>query len=85
MRVIVKNLVDIFMVLKGGIVLYLVYGLNCFLEDLDFDCYKKINFLGRVKSVIFNGIILNDIYIKKDIDSVGCYMVCYVIKDNKEE
>ncbi len=47
--------------------------------------YKKINLLGRVKSAIPNGIILNDIHIKKDTDSVGRYMVRYATKDNKEE
>ncbi|WP_208350157.1 nucleotidyl transferase AbiEii/AbiGii toxin family protein [Helicobacter pylori] len=85
MRAIVKNLADTPMVLKGGTALYLGYGLNRFSEDLDFDCYKKINLLGRVKSTIPNGIILNDIHIKKDTDSVGRYMVRYATKDNKEE
>lgn len=85
MRAIVKNLADTPMVLKGGTALYLGYGLNRFSEDLDFDCHKKINFLGRVKSAIPNGIILNDIHIKKDTYSVGRYMVRYVTKDNKEE
>ncbi len=61
MRAIVKNLADTPMVLKGGTALYLGYGLNRFSEDLDFDCHKKINLLGRVKSAIPNGIILNDI------------------------
>ncbi|GAA8096697.1 hypothetical protein Kazakh3177_11410 [Helicobacter pylori] len=42
-------------------------------------------YLGRVKSAIPNGIILNDIHIKKDTDSVGRYMVRYATKDNKEE
>ncbi len=85
MRAIVKNLADTPMVLKGGTALYLGYGLNRFSEDLDFDCHKKINLLGRVKSAIPNGIILNDIHIKKDTDSVGRYMVRYATKDNKEE
>ncbi|GAA8443112.1 hypothetical protein Hpkin87_08250 [Helicobacter pylori] len=85
MRAIVKNLADTPMVLKGGTALYLGYGLNRFSEDLDFDCHKKINLLGRVKSAIPNGIILNDIHIKKDTDSVGHYMVRYATKDNKEE
>lgn len=85
MRVIVKNLVDTPMVLKGGTALYLGYGLNRFSENLDFDCCKKINLLSKVKSAIPNGIILNDIHIKKDTDSVGRYMVRYAAKDNKEE
>ncbi|GHQ22361.1 nucleotidyl transferase AbiEii/AbiGii toxin family protein [Helicobacter pylori] len=85
MRAIVKNLVDTPMVLKGGTALYLGYGLNRFSEDLDFDCCKKINLLSKVKSAIPNGIILNDIHIKKDTDSVGRYMVRYAAKDNKEE
>ncbi|WRA80664.1 nucleotidyl transferase AbiEii/AbiGii toxin family protein [Helicobacter pylori] len=76
MRAIVKNLADTPMVLKGGTALYLGYGLNRFSEDLDFDCHKKINLLGRVKSAI---------HIKKDTDSVGRYMVRYATKDNKEE
>ncbi|MGN8462809.1 nucleotidyl transferase AbiEii/AbiGii toxin family protein [Helicobacter pylori] len=58
MRAIVKNLADTPMVLKGGTALYLGYGLNRFSEDLDFDCHKKINLLGRVKSAIPNGIIV---------------------------
>ncbi len=74
MRAIVKNLADTPMVLKGGTALYLGYGLNRFSEDLD-----------RVKSAIPNGIILNDIHIKKDTGSVGRYMVRYATKDNKEE
>ncbi|OOQ29671.1 nucleotidyl transferase AbiEii/AbiGii toxin family protein [Helicobacter pylori] len=85
MRAIVKNLADTPMVLKGGTALYLGYGLNRFSEDLDFDCHKKINLLGRVKSAIPNSIILNDIHIKKDTGSVGRYMVRYATKDNKEE
>ncbi|MFP6219329.1 nucleotidyl transferase AbiEii/AbiGii toxin family protein [Helicobacter pylori] len=85
MRAIVKNLADTPMVLKGGTALYLGYGLNRFSEDLDFDCCKKINLLSKVKSAIPNGIILNDIHIKKDTDSVGRYMVRYATKDNKEE
>ncbi len=76
MRAIVKNLADTPMVLKGGTALYLGYGLNRFSEDLDFDCHKKINLLGRVKSAI---------HIKKDTDSVGRYVVRYATKDNKEE
>ncbi|WRG03511.1 nucleotidyl transferase AbiEii/AbiGii toxin family protein [Helicobacter pylori] len=76
MRAIVKNLADTPMALKGGTALYLGYGLNRFSEDLDFDCHKKINLLGRVKSAI---------HIKKDTDSVGRYMVRYATKDNKEE
>ncbi len=76
MRAIVKNLADTPMVLKGGTALYLGYGLNRFSEDLDFDCHKKINLLGRVKSAIPNGIILNDIHIKKDTDKlVSDYLV----------
>ncbi|MFB1282574.1 nucleotidyl transferase AbiEii/AbiGii toxin family protein [Helicobacter pylori] len=76
MRAIVKNLADTPMVLKGGTALYLGYGLNRFSEDLDFDCHKKINLLGRVKSAIPNGIILNDIHIKKDPDKlVSDYLV----------
>lgn len=85
MRAIVKNLVDTPMVLKGGTALYLGYGLNRFSEDLDFDCHKKINLLSKVKNAIPSGIILNDIHIKKDTDSVGRYMVRYATKDNKEE
>ncbi|EQD95357.1 nucleotidyl transferase AbiEii/AbiGii toxin family protein [Helicobacter pylori] len=85
MRAIVKNLADTPMVLKGGTALYLGYGLNRFSEDLDFDCHKKINLLSKVKSAIPSGIILNDIHIKKDTDSVGRYMVRYATKDNKEE
>lgn len=85
MRAIVKNLADTPMVLKGGTALYLGYGLNRFSEDLDFDCCKKINLLSKVKSAIPNGIILNDIHIKKDTDSVGRYMMRYATKDNKEK
>ncbi|GAA7835319.1 hypothetical protein HpCOL20_15160 [Helicobacter pylori] len=85
MRAIVKNLADTPMVLKGGTALYLGYGLNRFSEDLDFDCHKKINLLSKVKSAIPSDIILNDIHIKKDTDSVGRYMVRYATKDNKEE
>ncbi len=84
MRAIVKNLADTPMVLKGGTALYLGYGLNRFSEDLDFDCCKKINLLSKVKSAIPNGIILNDIHIKKDTDSVGRYMVRYATKDNRD-
>ncbi|GAA7059861.1 hypothetical protein HpCHN102_00750 [Helicobacter pylori] len=84
MRVIVKNLVDTPMVLKGGTALYLGYGLNRFSENLDFDCCKKINLLSKVKSTIPNGIILNDIHIKKDTDSVGRYMVRLLLRTIKK-
>ncbi len=86
MRAIVKNLADTPMVLKGGTALYLGYGLNRFSEDLDFDCHKKINLLGRVKSAIPNGIILNDIHIKKTLVVWGviwCVMLPKTIKKNK--
>ncbi len=86
MRAIVKNLVDTPMVLKGGTALYLGYGLNRFSENLDFDCCKKINLLSKVKSTIPNGIILNDIHIKKIPIVWGviwCVMLLRTIKKNK--
>ncbi len=81
---ILRKLADTPIVLKSGTALYLGYGLNRFSEDLDLDCYKKINLVSRLKSAIPDGIILDAIYTKKDTDTVGRYMVSYHTQDIQE-
>ncbi|WP_104629378.1 nucleotidyl transferase AbiEii/AbiGii toxin family protein [Helicobacter bizzozeronii] len=81
---ILRKLADTPMILKGGTALYLGYGLNRFSEDLDFDCHKKMNLVGRLKSAIPDGIILNEIYTKKDTDTAGRYVVSYHTQDDQE-
>lgn len=74
---ILKNLSDTPLVLKGGTALYLGYGLNRFSEDLDFDSSKKLNLLNKIKSSAPYGIIIDDINVKKDTDTVSRYIVNY--------
>lgn len=76
---ILKNLSDTPLVLKGGTALYLGYGLNRFSEDLDFDSGKKLNLLNKIKASAPHGIVIDDINVKKDTDTVSRYMVNYHI------
>ncbi|OOH87236.1 hypothetical protein BMT54_10160 [Pasteurellaceae bacterium 15-036681] len=78
---ILKNLSETPLVLKGGTALYLGYGLNRFSEDLDFDSSKKLNLLNKIKSSAPHGIIIDDINVKKDTDTVSRYIVNYHIRD----
>ncbi|OBX04148.1 hypothetical protein QV06_07845 [Gallibacterium genomosp. 3] len=78
---ILKNLSDTPLVLKGGTALYLGYGLNRFSEDLDFDSSKKLNLLNKIKTSAPHGIIIDDINVKKDTDTVSRYMINYHIRD----
>ena len=74
---ILKNLCDTPLVLKGGTALYLGYGLNRFSEDLDFDSSKKINLLNKIKLSAPSGIVIDEINLKKDTDTVTRYMIKY--------
>lgn len=76
---ILKNLSDTPLVLKGGTALYLAYGLNRFSEDLDFDSAKKLNLLHKIKSSVPHDIIIDNIHIKKETDTVSRYIVNYHI------
>lgn len=78
---ILKNLSDTPLVLKGGTALYLGYGLNRFSEDLDFDSSKKLNLLNKIKSSAPQGIVIDNINVKKDTDTVSRYVVNYHIRD----
>lgn len=78
---ILKNLSDTPLVLKGGTALYLGYGLNRFSEDLDFDSGKKLNLLNKIKASAPHGIVIDDINVKKDTDTVSRYIVNYHIRD----
>lgn len=78
---ILKNLSDTSLVLKGGTALYLGYGLNRFSEDLDFDSSKKLNLLNKIKSSAPHSIVIDDINVKKDTDTVSRYIVNYHICD----
>ncbi|WP_233119242.1 nucleotidyl transferase AbiEii/AbiGii toxin family protein [Aggregatibacter actinomycetemcomitans] len=78
---ILKNLTDTPLVLKGGTALYLGYGLNRFSEDLDFDSSKKLNLLNKIKASAPHGIVIDDINVKKDTDTVSRYIVNYHIRD----
>lgn len=78
---ILKNLSDTPLVLKGGTALYLGYGLNRFSEDLDFDSSKKLNLLNKIKSSAPYGIIIDDINVKKDTDTVSRYIVNYHVSN----
>ena len=78
---ILKNLSDTPLVLKGGTALYLGYGLNRFSEDLDFDSGKKLNLLNKIKASAPHGIVIDEINVKKDTDTVSRYIVNYHIRD----
>jgi len=80
MESILKNLSDTPLVLKGGSALYLGYGLNRFSEDLDFDSLKKLNLLNKIKSSAPPDIVIDDIHIKKDTDTLSRYIVNYHIQ-----
>ncbi|OOF38505.1 hypothetical protein BKK49_09600 [Rodentibacter rarus] len=81
MRAVLHNLVETPLVLKGGTALYLGYGLNRFSEDLDFDSDKKLNLVNRIKSSAPHGIVIDDVNVKKDTDTVSRYMMNYHIRD----
>lgn len=81
MRGVLSQLVETPLVLKGGTALYLGYGLNRFSEDLDFDSDKKLNLISKIKSAAPQGIIIDEINVKKDTDTVSRYMVNYHIRD----
>ncbi|MBN6082471.1 nucleotidyl transferase AbiEii/AbiGii toxin family protein [Aggregatibacter actinomycetemcomitans] len=78
---ILKNLSDTPLVLKGGTALYLGYGLNRFSEDLDFDSDKKLNLLNKIKASAPHDIVIDDINVKKDTDTVSRYIVNYHIRN----
>ena len=71
------------MVLKGGTALKLCYGLDCFSEDLNFDCAKSLNLessiravfaqLGKTKQYLRNP----DISVIKDTQTVKRYRIIY--------
>lgn len=77
-----KNFADTPLVLKGGTALYLAYGLPRFSEDLDFDSSKKLNLLSKIKSSAPSGIIINNINVKKDTDTVSRYLINYSDKSS---
>ena len=76
---ILKNLLNTPLVLKGGTALYLAYGLNRFSEDLDFDSSKKLNLLNKIKTSAPSDVIIEDINIKKNTDTVTRYIVNYYV------
>ena len=78
---ILKNLSDTPLILKGGTALYIGYGLNRFSEDLDFDSDKKLNLINKIKASAPHGIIIDNINVKKDTDTVSRYIVNYHVHD----
>ncbi|QRN41568.1 MAG: nucleotidyl transferase AbiEii/AbiGii toxin family protein [Neisseriaceae bacterium] len=81
MCAVLRSLVETPLVLKGGTALYLGYGLNRFSEDLDFDSDKKLNLISKIKNSVPHNILIDNINVKKDTDTVSRYMVNYHVRD----
>lgn len=77
MRDIVKSLVDTPMVLKGGTALLLVYGLDRFSEDLDFDSSKAMRLESRLQEVASKHVTVKTIDRTKDTPTVSRYRLVY--------
>lgn len=84
MSSIVKAVSDTTLILKGGTALLLIYGLDRFSEDLDFDSQKKIRLENRIRDAIKFPIRIQSIDILKDTDTVTRYRVIYSSPDAKE-
>lgn len=85
MRNILSQLTETPLVLKGGTALYLGYGLNRFSEDLDFDSSKKLNLTNKIKNAVPHGIIIDEINLKKETNTVSRYMINYHIENTKQK
>lgn len=78
MRLIAESVSDTPMVLKGGTALMLMYGLDRYSEDLDFDSTKAISIETRVKDALRKTkITISAITKKKDTNTVKRWMVRY--------
>lgn len=77
MRAIVTNLRDTPMVLKGGTALLMVYKLDRFSEDLDFDCDKKIRLEARIRDALKNLVEIRSLDVLKDTGFVTRYRLMY--------
>jgi len=77
MRDIVRSLVDTPMVLKGGTALLLVYGLDRFSEDLDFDSSKAMRLDSRLQEVASKYVTVKSIDRTKDTPTVLRYRLVY--------
>lgn len=77
MRSILEGIDETPLVLKGGTALLLVYGLDRFSEDLDFDAPHKLNLESRIRRSVPFGIKLVGIDQLKDTPTVTRYRVHY--------
>ena len=67
MKAIAMAVADTPMVLKGGTALLLIYGLDRFSEDLDFDSGKAINLENRIQQAASKHVRVKKIDVLKDI------------------
>src|SRR6266542_3681923 len=77
MSAIAKSLSDTPLILKGGTALLLVYGLDRYSEDLDFDSIKKINLENRIKQAIKKPIQIKSIDSLKNTSTTSRYRLVY--------
>ena len=73
-----RALIDTPMVLKGGTALILVYGVDRYSDDLDFDCSIPLNLESRIQSSAKKqNISVHSIVLKKDTETTKRYIVTY--------
>jgi len=77
MRAIAQAVADTPMVLKGGTALLLIYGLDRFSEDLDFDSSKAINLENRIQQAASKHVKVKSIDVLKDTNTVSRYRLVY--------
>lgn len=86
MNLILRELQDRPMILKGGTALMLGYGLDRFSEDIDLDAKKSFSLESSIKKACDRSadFKLLDIKIRKDTETVKRYMVGYECKTGIE-
>ena len=86
MSLILRELQDRPMILKGGTALMLGYGLDRFSEDIDLDAKKSFSLESSIKKACDRSadFKLLDIKIRKDTETVKRYMVGYECKTGIE-
>jgi predicted nucleotidyltransferase component of viral defense system len=77
MLAIAKSVADTPMVLKGGTALLLIYQLDRFSEDLDFDSSKKMRLESRIQEAVSTYVKVKSIDLLKDTDTVSRYRLVY--------
>lgn len=78
MAEIARSVSDSPTVLKGGTALLLIYGLNRFSEDLDFDSTKPLNLDGRINDAAQKqNITIESIKLKKETPTTKRYIIFY--------